>query len=170
MTSLNPLDPVYKAFSVASDCFTVTTHTIERQHKELIRRTQFIGTTPAEANATVADAAKQAVPRLDRTSKPEQTGPRSSHTRDDLRRSDADDRANPAHAYSACRRRGNRTTNACTHAIILPSVRRAPNKKRRTHQRHARPSTTRSYFKTSAACRSANPLASSWSTAQSCIR
>ncbi|MGN6314733.1 hypothetical protein [Trinickia sp.] len=60
MTSLNPLDPAYKAFSVASDCFTVTTHTIERQHKELIRRTQFIGTTPAEANATVADAAKQA--------------------------------------------------------------------------------------------------------------
>jgi hypothetical protein len=60
MNSANPLDPVYKAFSVASDCFTVATHTIERQHKELIRRTQFIGTTPAEANATVADAAKQA--------------------------------------------------------------------------------------------------------------
>lgn len=60
MNSANPLDPVYKAFSVASDCFTVATHTIELRHEDLIRRTQFIGAAPAEANATVAGAARQA--------------------------------------------------------------------------------------------------------------
>ncbi|WP_213762837.1 hypothetical protein [Caballeronia sp. dw_19] len=60
MNSNNPLDPVYKAFSVASDCFKVATLTIQIQHEELIRRTQFIGATPEEANTALEDAAKQA--------------------------------------------------------------------------------------------------------------
>ena len=60
MNSDNPLDPVYKAFSVASDCFKVATRTIQVQHEELIRRTQFIGATEEEANTVLQDAAKQA--------------------------------------------------------------------------------------------------------------
>ncbi|MDR6495976.1 hypothetical protein J2797_005901 [Paraburkholderia terricola] len=60
MNSDNPLDPVYKAFSVASDCFKVATRTIQIQHEELIRRTRFIGATPEEANTALEDAAKQA--------------------------------------------------------------------------------------------------------------
>jgi hypothetical protein len=60
MNSDNPLDPVYKAFSVANDCFKVATRTIQIQHEELIRRTQFIGATPDEANTALEDAAKQA--------------------------------------------------------------------------------------------------------------
>lgn len=60
MNSDNPLDPVYKAFSVASDCFKVATRTIQVQHEELIRRTQFIGATQEEANTVLQDAAKQA--------------------------------------------------------------------------------------------------------------
>jgi len=60
MNSDNPLDSVYKAFSVASDCFKVATRTIEIQHEGLIRRTQFIGATPEEANTVLEDAAKQA--------------------------------------------------------------------------------------------------------------
>lgn len=60
MNSDNPLDPVYKAFSVASDCFKVAMRTIQIQHEELIRRTQFIGATPEEANTALEDAAKQA--------------------------------------------------------------------------------------------------------------
>ena len=59
MNSDNPLDPVYKAFSVASDCFKVATRTIQVQHEELIRRTQFIGATKKEANTVLRDAAKQ---------------------------------------------------------------------------------------------------------------
>jgi hypothetical protein len=56
----NPLDPVYKAFAVANDCFKVATRTIQIQHEELIRRTQFIEATPEEANTALEDAAKQA--------------------------------------------------------------------------------------------------------------
>ena len=56
----NPLDPVYKAFAVANDCFKVATRTIQIQHEELIRRTRLIGATPEEANAALEDAAKQA--------------------------------------------------------------------------------------------------------------
>jgi hypothetical protein len=56
----NPLDSIYKAFSVASDCFKVATRTVQSQHEELIRRTQFIGATKHEANAALEDAAKQA--------------------------------------------------------------------------------------------------------------
>ena len=59
MNSDNPLDPVYKAFSVASDCFKVATRTIQVQHEELIRRTQFIGAAEEEANMVLRDAAKQ---------------------------------------------------------------------------------------------------------------
>ena len=60
MNSDNPLAPVDKAFSVASDCFKVATRTIQVQHEELIRRTQFIGATEQEASAVLQDAAKQA--------------------------------------------------------------------------------------------------------------
>lgn len=60
MNSDNPLDPVYQAFSVASDCFKVATRTIQVQHEELIRRTQFIGATEDEANAVLQVVAKQA--------------------------------------------------------------------------------------------------------------
>lgn len=60
MSSENPLEPVYKAFSVASDCFRVATRSIQTQHEELIRRTQFIGATPENANAALEAAAKQA--------------------------------------------------------------------------------------------------------------
>src|SRR5580704_3899189 len=49
----NPLVPVYKAFAVANDCFKVATRTIQIQHEELIRRTQFIGATPEEANTAL---------------------------------------------------------------------------------------------------------------------
>ncbi|MFM0646605.1 hypothetical protein PQR14_19950 [Paraburkholderia bryophila] len=56
----NPLDPVYKAFAVANDCFRVVTRTIQNQHEELIRRTQFTGATPEDANIALEDAAKQA--------------------------------------------------------------------------------------------------------------
>ena len=60
MNSNNPLHPVYKAFSVASDCFKVATRTIQVQHEELIRRTQFIGATEEEASTVLQDAARQA--------------------------------------------------------------------------------------------------------------
>lgn len=60
MNFINPLDAVYKAFAVANDCFRVATRTIQSQHEELIRRTQFIGATPQEANTALQDAAKQA--------------------------------------------------------------------------------------------------------------
>jgi hypothetical protein len=56
----NPLDPVYKAFAVADDCFKVATRTIQIQHEELIRRTQFLGATPEKANSALEDAARQA--------------------------------------------------------------------------------------------------------------
>lgn len=56
----NPLAPVYKAFSVAKDCFKVATRSVRIQHDELIRRTQFIGATPEEANIALDDAARQA--------------------------------------------------------------------------------------------------------------
>jgi hypothetical protein len=56
----NPLDPVYKAFSVASDCFRVAPRTIQIQHEELIGRTQFIGAPPEEANMALENAEKQA--------------------------------------------------------------------------------------------------------------
>jgi hypothetical protein len=56
----NPLDPVYKAFSVASDCFRVATRTIQIRHVELIRRTQFNGANSEEANAALENASKQA--------------------------------------------------------------------------------------------------------------
>jgi len=46
MNSDNPLYPVYKAFSVASDCFRVAARTIQIQHEELIDRTQFLGAPP----------------------------------------------------------------------------------------------------------------------------
>ena len=72
MNSDNPLAPVDKAFSVASDCFKVATRTIQVQHEELIRRTgglaeflqpgrrtQFIGAAEEEAKMVLRDAAKQ---------------------------------------------------------------------------------------------------------------
>ncbi len=60
MSFENPLDPVYKAFSIASDCFWVAARTVQIQHEELICRTQFIGAAPEEANAALENAAKQA--------------------------------------------------------------------------------------------------------------
>ncbi|RFU48068.1 hypothetical protein [Paraburkholderia sp. DHOC27] len=56
----NPLDPVYKAFGVAKDCFKVATRMIQIQHEELILRTRFIGAAPEETKAALEDAAKQA--------------------------------------------------------------------------------------------------------------
>jgi hypothetical protein len=56
----NPLEPVYKAFAVANDCFKVVTRAIQDQREELIRRTQFVGATPEVANIALEDAAKQA--------------------------------------------------------------------------------------------------------------
>lgn len=60
MNLSNPLNPVYKAFAVANDCFKVATRTVQIQHEELIRRTQFKGATPEEANIALEDAARQA--------------------------------------------------------------------------------------------------------------
>ncbi|PMS37341.1 hypothetical protein B0G57_116106 [Trinickia symbiotica] len=60
MNSNNPLEPVFRAFSVASDCFKVAERTIQIQHEELIRRTEFIGATPEQANAALDGAVKQA--------------------------------------------------------------------------------------------------------------
>jgi hypothetical protein len=45
----NPLDPVYKALAVADDCFKVATRTIQIQHEDLIRRTQFLGGNSGES-------------------------------------------------------------------------------------------------------------------------
>jgi hypothetical protein len=52
--------PVSTADQVASDCFKVAQLTIERQQEELMRRTEFLGTTPELANTALADGAKQA--------------------------------------------------------------------------------------------------------------
>lgn len=60
MNSDNPLKPVYKAFSVASDCFRVATRTVRSQQEEFIQRTQFMGATLDDANTALQDAAKQA--------------------------------------------------------------------------------------------------------------
>jgi hypothetical protein len=56
----NPLLPVYKAFSVANDCFKVVMRTIETQSEELIHRTEFSDTTPAQVNVALENAEKQA--------------------------------------------------------------------------------------------------------------
>ncbi len=56
----NPLDPIYRAFAVASDCFEVAQRTVDKQDEKLIRRTQFVGATRDEATTALTEAAKQA--------------------------------------------------------------------------------------------------------------
>jgi hypothetical protein len=60
MNFSNPLDPVYKAFSVASDCFDLATRMIQIQHRELMRFSQFDSATPDQTNAALDDAERQA--------------------------------------------------------------------------------------------------------------
>ncbi|HVE09782.1 MAG TPA: hypothetical protein VNE00_21175 [Paraburkholderia sp.] len=60
MNSHNPLDPVYKAYAVASDCFRVVTRAIRNPSKELIDRTHFDAIDPATVDTAVDIAAQQA--------------------------------------------------------------------------------------------------------------
>ncbi|GAB7526653.1 hypothetical protein [Paraburkholderia sp. 2C] len=59
MTFDNPLDPVYKAFLVASDCFGLGERIIEIQHEELICSTQFHGVSTDETYAALEGAEEQ---------------------------------------------------------------------------------------------------------------
>jgi hypothetical protein len=56
----NPLDPVYRSFSIASDCFRVVARTVQMQHEELIGRTHFARVAPEEASPALEGAARQA--------------------------------------------------------------------------------------------------------------
>ncbi|GAA0189631.1 hypothetical protein [Cupriavidus pauculus] len=60
MSSDNPLEPVYKAFEVARDSFKVAVRTVREQYEPFIRRTQFVGATPEEAEAALELASQQA--------------------------------------------------------------------------------------------------------------
>ncbi|MCP3020392.1 hypothetical protein [Cupriavidus basilensis] len=60
MSSDNPLEPVYKAFLVSRDSFKVAMRTVREQHEPFIRRTQFVGATPEEAQAALEQASQQA--------------------------------------------------------------------------------------------------------------
>jgi hypothetical protein len=60
MNSSNPLDPIFKAFEVANDCFKVARRTIESQSEDLMRRTQFAGSCAEKAHLSIASARDQA--------------------------------------------------------------------------------------------------------------
>jgi hypothetical protein len=60
MNSENPLVPVYRAFSVASDCFRVAARTFRAQREELIGHTQFFRASPEEVTTALAAAESQA--------------------------------------------------------------------------------------------------------------
>jgi len=60
MSSSNPLEPVYKAYVVSSDCFKVTQRAVGQQRAEFVQRTQFHGTSREDAEAAITNATKQA--------------------------------------------------------------------------------------------------------------
>jgi hypothetical protein len=55
----NPLEPVYKAFLVASDCFSLAERTMQIQHEELIQSTRFHGVATSEIYIALEGAEKQ---------------------------------------------------------------------------------------------------------------
>jgi hypothetical protein len=60
MNSDNPLEPVYQAFSVASDCFKIATRMMGIRRKAFTRRARLIDADPEVAKKALRDAKKQA--------------------------------------------------------------------------------------------------------------
>jgi hypothetical protein len=60
MSSSNPLEPIYRAYVVSSDCFKVVQRTVGRQQAALVQRTQFHGASEEDAKTAIIEAAKQA--------------------------------------------------------------------------------------------------------------
>lgn len=60
MSSSNPLEPIYRAYVVSSDCFKVVQRTVRRQQAALVQRTQFHGASEEDAKTAIGDAAQQA--------------------------------------------------------------------------------------------------------------
>ncbi|WP_321871711.1 hypothetical protein [Paraburkholderia tropica] len=60
MTFSNPLQPIYDAFVVASDCFKVAARSVQNQQLNLLSRTQFVGATADEADVALKNASSQA--------------------------------------------------------------------------------------------------------------
>jgi hypothetical protein len=60
MNSDNPLEPVYRAFLVASDCFKIATRMTGIRRKAFTRRARLIDADPEVAKKALRDAKKQA--------------------------------------------------------------------------------------------------------------
>ncbi len=60
MSFSNPLEPIYRAYVVSSDCFKVVRRTVGRRQPALVQRTQFHGASEEAAKTAIEEAAKQA--------------------------------------------------------------------------------------------------------------